>query len=191
MQLLKDRIDREGSVIDNRILKVDSFLNQQIDADLFMEMGKEFASRVKGKKIDRVVTIEASGIAVALPIAYFLNVPLVFARKKKSLLMNEEVYHEEIYSYTKEENYEISISKRFLPEGEHVLLVDDFLASGEAAMGLAHLVEQAGETVEAIGIVIEKFFQPGRGRLEDAGYDVQSLVRIEKFEDNKCVYINE
>ncbi|MDY3982727.1 MAG: xanthine phosphoribosyltransferase [Veillonellaceae bacterium] len=191
MQLLKDRIDREGSVIDNRILKVDSFLNQQIDADLFMEMGKEFASRVKGKKIDRVVTIEASGIAVALPIAYFLNVPLVFARKKKSLLMNEEVYHEEIYSYTKEENYEISISKRFLPEGEHVLLVDDFLASGEAAMGLAHLVEQAGETVEAIGIVIEKSFQPGRGRLEDAGYDVQSLVRIEKFEDNKCVYINE
>lgn len=156
-----------------------------------MEMGKEFASRVKGKKIDRVVTIEASGIAVALPIAYFLNVPLVFARKKKSLLMNEEVYHEEIYSYTKEENYEISISKRFLPEGEHVLLVDDFLASGEAAMGLAHLVEQAGETVEAIGIVIEKSFQPGRGRLEDAGYDVQSLVRIEKFEDNKCVYINE
>lgn len=191
MQLLKDRINREGSVIDNRILKVDSFLNQQIDADLFMEMGKEFASRVKGKKIDRVVTIEASGIAVALPIAYFLNVPLVFARKKKSLLMNEEVYHEEIYSYTKEENYEISISKRFLPEGEHVLLVDDFLASGEAAMGLAHLVEQAGETVEAIGIVIEKSFQPGRGRLEDAGYDVQSLVRIEKFEDNKCVYINE
>ena len=191
MQLLKDRIDREGSVIDNRILKVDSFLNQQIDADLFMEMGKEFASRVKGKKIDRVVTIEASGIAVALPIAYFLNVPLVFAHKKKSLLMNEEVYHEEIYSYTKEENYEISISKRFLPEGEHVLLVDDFLASGEAAMGLAHLVEQAGETVEAIGIVIEKSFQPGRGRLEDAGYDVQSLVRIEKFEDNKCVYINE
>lgn len=191
MQLLKDRIDREGSVIDNRILKVDSFLNQQIDADLFMEMGKEFASRVKGKEIDRVVTIEASGIAVALPIAYFLNVPLVFARKKKSLLMNEEVYHEEIYSYTKEENYEISISKRFLPEGEHVLLVDDFLASGEAAMGLAHLVEQAGETVEAIGIVIEKSFQPGRGRLEDAGYDVQSLVRIEKFEDNKCVYINE
>ena len=191
MQLLQDRIDREGSVIDNRILKVHSFLNQQIDADLFMEMGKEFASRVKGKKIDRVVTIEASGIAVALPIAYFLNVPLVFARKKKSLLMNEEVYHEEIYSYTKEENYEISISKRFLPEGEHVLLVDDFLASGEAAMGLAHLVEQAGETVEAIGIVIEKSFQPGRGRLEDAGYDVQSLVRIEKFEDNKCVYINE
>ena len=154
-------------------------------------MGKEIAARFKDKGIQRIVTIEASGIAVALPVAIEMDVPLVFARKKKWILMTDDVYHSVVYSYTKEENYDVTISKRFLPEGEKVLIIDDFWASGEAAMGLCKLVESAGDTVEGIAIVIEKSFQPGRERLERAGHDVQSLVRIKAFENDRCVFIEE
>ena len=178
MELLKQRIMEEGIVLNNRVLKVDSFLNHQIDPKLFVAMGKEIAARFKDKGIQRIVTIEASGIAVALPVAIEMDVPLVFARKKKSILMTDDVY-------------DVTISKRFLPEGEKVLIIDDFLASGEAAMGLCKLVESAGDTVEGIAIVIEKSFQPGRERLERAGYDVQSLVRIKAFENDRCVFIEE
>ena len=191
MELLKQRIMEEGIVLNNRVLKVDSFLNHQIDPKLFVAMGKEIAARFKDKGIQRIVTIEASGIAVALPVAIEMDVPLVFARKKKSILMTDDVYRSVVYSYTKEENYDVTISKRFLPEGEKVLIIDDFLASGEAAMGLCKLVESAGDTVEGIAIVIEKSFQPGRERLERAGYDVQSLVRIKAFENDRCVFIEE
>ena len=191
MELLKQRIMEEGIVLNNRVLKVDSFLNHQIDPKLFVAMGKEIAARFKDKGIQRIVTIEASGIAVALPVAIEMDVPLVFARKKKSILMTDDVYHSVVYSYTKEENYDVTISKRFLPEGEKVLIIDDFLTSGEAAMGLCKLVESAGDTVEGIAIVIEKSFQPGRERLERAGYDVQSLVRIKAFENDRCVFIEE
>lgn len=191
MELLKQRIMEEGIVLNNRVLKVDSFLNHQIDPKLFVAMGKEIAERFKDKGIQRIVTIEASGIAVALPVAIEMDVPLVFARKKKSILMTDDVYHSVVYSYTKEENYDVTISKRFLPEGEKVLIIDDFLASGEAAMGLCKLVESAGDTVEGIAIVIEKSFQPGRERLERAGYDVQSLVRVKVFENDCCVFIEE
>lgn len=191
MELLKQRIMEEGIVLNNRVLKVDSFLNHQIDPKLFVAMGKEIAARFKDKGIQRIVTIEASGIAVALPVAIEMDVPLVFARKKKSILMTDDVYHSVVYSYTKEENYDVTISKRFLPEGEKVLIIDDFLASGEAAMGLCKLVESAGDTVEGIAIVIEKSFQPGRERLERAGYDVQSLVCIKAFENDRCVFIEE
>lgn len=191
MELLKQRIREEGIVLNNRVLKVDSFLNHQIDPKLFVAIGKEIANRFKDKGIQRIVTIEASGIAVALQVAIEMDVPLVFARKKKSILMTDDVYHSVVYSYTKEENYDVTISKKFLPEGEKVLIIDDFLASGEAAMGLVKLVESAGDTVEGIAIVIEKSFQPGRERLERAGYNVESLVRIKKFEDNKCVFLED
>ncbi|KGF46506.1 xanthine phosphoribosyltransferase [Veillonella montpellierensis DNF00314] len=191
MEILKQRINEEGRVLDNRVLKVDSFLNHQIDPALFQAIGKEIAKRFEGKQIDRIVTIEASGIALALMAAIEMNVPLVFARKKKSILMTDEVYHSVVYSYTKEENYDVTVSKRFLPAGEHVLIIDDFLASGEAAMGLAKLVESAGDTVEGIAIVIEKSFQPGRERLERAGYHVESLIRIERFEDNRCIFVED
>lgn len=191
MEILKQRINEEGRVLDNRVLKVDSFLNHQIDPALFQAIGKEIAKRFEGKQIDRIVTIEASGIALALMAAIEMNVPLVFARKKKSILMTDEVYHSVVYSYTKEENYDVTVSKRFLPAGEHVLIIDDFLASGEAAMGLAKLVESAGDTVEGIAIVIEKSFQPGRERLERAGYHVESLIRIERFEDNRCIFLED
>ena len=179
MELLKQRIDAEGIVLNNRVLKVDGFLNHQIDPKLFVQIGKEIARQFADKQIDRIVTIEASGIAIALQVAIELDVPLVFARKKKSILMTEDVYHSVVYSYTKEENYDMTISKKFLPVGEKVLIIDDFLASG------------AGDTVEGIAIVIEKSFQPGRERLEKAGYDVHSLVRIARFENDRCIYVDD
>ena len=191
MEELKQRIMEEGKVLNNRVLKVDSFLNHQIDPKLFVAIGKEIAARFKDQGIQRIVTIEASGIAIALQAAIEMDLPLVFACKKKSILMTDDVYHSVVYSYTKEENYDVTISKRFLPAGEKVLIIDDFLASGEAAMGLAKLVESAGDTVAGIAIVIEKSFQPGRERLERAGYNVQSLVRIKEFKDNKCVFLED
>lgn len=191
MEELKQRIMEEGKVLNNRVLKVDSFLNHQIDPKLFVAIGKEIAARFKDQGIQRIVTIEASGIAIALQAAIEMDLPLVFARKKKSILMTDDVYHSVVYSYTKEENYDVTISKRFLPAGEKVLIIDDFLASGEAAMGLAKLVESADDTVAGIAIVIEKSFQPGRERLERAGYNVQSLVRIKEFKDNKCAFLED
>lgn len=191
MKLLQQRINKEGRVLDNRVLKVDGFLNHQIDPVLFQEIGKEIARRYQDAGITRIVTIEASGIALALMAAIELKVPLVFARKKKSILMVDDVYHAKVYSYTKEENYDITISKKFLPAGDKVLIIDDFLASGEAAMGLAKLVEAAGDTVVGMAIAIEKSFQPGRKRLEDAGYRVESLVRIKEFKDDKCVFLED
>ena len=177
MELLKQRIREEGIVLNNRVLKVDGFLNHQIDPHLFKAIGKEIADRYRDAGVQRIVTIEASGIALALMAALELDVPLVFARKKKSILMVDDVYHSVVYSYTKEENYDITISKKFLPAGEKVLIIDDFLASGEAAMGLA--------------IAIEKSFQPGRERLENAGFRVESLVRIKEFKDNECIFIED
>ena len=178
MELLKQRIREEGIVLNNRVLKVDGFLNHQIDPQLFKAIGKEIADRYRDAGVQRIVTIEASGIALALMAALELDVPLVFARKKKSIL-------------TKEENYDITISKKFLPAGEKVLIIDDFLASGEAAMGLAKLVKDAGDEVVGMAIAIEKSFQPGRERLENAGFRVESLVRIKVYNDNKCVFIED
>lgn len=189
MNELKTRILQDGLVIDNRILKVDNFLNQQIDSALIAHVGNEFARRFSGSPVDRIVTIESSGIAVAYAVSLAMgNIPIVFARKKKSLLTVDEQYTASIYSYTKEETYTASISKAYLHAGEHILLVDDFLASGAAALGLASLVEKAGCSVTGIGIVIEKTFQPGRKKLEDAGYRVESLARIARFENNAPVF---
>ena len=189
MEALKQRILQDGTIIDNRILKIDNFLNHQIDTELVLKMGEEFAKRLEGLSVDRIVTIESSGIAVAFAASGAMgNKPLVFARKKKSLLTAEDVYMTDIYSYTKEETYRAAISRDYIKAGEKILIVDDFLASGAAAIGLANLVEQAGATVAAIGIVVEKSFQPGRKLLEDKGYRVESLARIEKFEDNKPVF---
>ena len=192
MDELKARILADGLVIDNRILKVDNFLNQQIDTALISHVGQEFARRFAGVPIDRIVTIESSGIAVAYAVSLAMgNLPVVFARKKKSLLTIDEQYTASIYSYTKEETYTASISKSYLHAGENVLLIDDFLASGAAAMGLTALVQDAGCSVAGIGIVIEKTFQPGRQKLENAGYRVESLARIARFENNAPVFVEE
>ena len=191
MEELKQRILQDGLVIDNRILKIDNFLNQQIDTALINHVGQEFARRFKDVHIDRIVTIESSGIAVAYYAASLAlnNLPIVFARKKKSLLTKGEQYTAKIYSYTKEEEYTATISKAYLHAGESVLIIDDFLASGAAAVGLTDIVAQAGCTVAGIGIVVEKTFQSGRKTLEDAGFRVESLARIARFENNKPVFV--
>lgn len=178
MQLLKQKVMNEGIVLSNQVLKVDSFLNHQMDPVLMKEVGKEFKRLFSDQKIDRVLTIESSGIAPGIMTALELEVPLIFARKQKSLTLREDIYVEKVFSFTKQETNEITVSRKFIQPGERVLIVDDFLANGEAAFGLARIVEQAGAEVAGIGIVIEKAFQPGGRLLQEAGYRVESLVRI-------------
>lgn len=191
MHLLEHKIHTQGYIIDNRILKVDSFINQQMDPDIYREIGQRMASYFHAHEIDRILTIEASGIAVALATAYELHRPVVFARKQKQSVMSDELYMTEIHSYTKNRDFWVTVSKEFLPKGDRVLIVDDFLAQGEAGLGLARLVEEAGATVAGIGIVIEKSFQPGGQRIRKAGYDLHSLVRIKEFVDNRVVLLEE
>lgn len=191
MELLKKRILDEGIILNGSVLKVDSFLNHQLDPQLIMKLGEEIAERYRHDAITKVVTIESSGIAVGMAAALCLNTPLVFARKRKSILMTEDVYHTEVFSYTKKEANDVTIARKFLPQGENVLIIDDFLASGEAALGLAKLVEEAGCRVAGFGIVIEKSFQPGRQRLLEAGYRVESLVRIQSVMDGLVTFLAE
>lgn len=191
MDLLEQRILEEGIVLPGDVLKVDSFLNHQIDPKLSMAMGEEFADLFRDVKIDRVLTVEASGIAIALATALQIGVPMVFARKKASVLMSEPVYTEKVYSYTKKESSDITVLQKFLPAGENVLIVDDFLANGEAAMGLARLVEKAGSTVAGIGIAIEKAFQAGHQKILDAGYRLEALASIAALRDGKVEFVED
>ena len=188
MKLLKEKIMSEGLVLNDAILKVDSFLNHQIDPELMMEIGKEFHRRFSGCGITKIFTIESSGIACALPAGLCMHVPVVFARKQKSALMSSEAYSTKVYSFTKKVTSDVTVLKKFLPAGEKILIIDDFLANGEAALGLANIVQQAGSEVVGIGIVIEKSFQPGRQRLIDAGYRVESLARVQAFKDGKVIF---
>lgn len=191
MQTLKDCIRKEGIVLPGNILKVDSFLNHQIDPVLSLEMGKELAAAFAGQKIDRVLTIEASGIAIGMATALALHVNLVFAKKKKTLVMNEDAYTSDVFSYTKKETNHISVLKKFLPPNENVLIVDDFLATGAAALGLADLVRQAGSHVAGVGVAIEKAFQPGHKKLEEAGYKVRALASIASLDNNQIRFTRE
>ncbi|CAG9621734.1 xanthine phosphoribosyltransferase [Sutcliffiella rhizosphaerae] len=191
MQMLQEAICEKGTVLPNGVLKVNSFLNHQIDTGLMIEIGKEFASRFSEYKIDKVITIESSGIAPSFFAAHSLDVPLVFARKKKSLTLKDNVYTSEVFSFTKQESSEITVAKEFIKENERVLIIDDFLANGQAAQGLINVVKQAGAIVAGIGIVIEKSFQPGRKLLEDKGYHVESLARIDSLSDGKITFLQE
>ncbi len=191
MRLLKEKIKNEGIVLNNSILKVDAFLNHQIDPELMMELGREFSKRFADKEVTKILTVESSGIAVALTTALFFHVPVVFARKQKPSTMNENLYSTKVFSFTKNVTNNVSVSKKFLPPGENILILDDFLANGEAAMGLVDLVHQAGSNVVGIGIVIEKSFQPGRNRLIEAGYQVESLARIKAFEKGQIVFADD
>ena len=190
MQLLEQAIREKGTVLPNNVLKVNSFLNHQVDTSLMMKVGKEFARRFKDDKITKVLTIESSGIAPSFMAANELQVPLIFARKKKSLTLQDNVFTSTVYSYTKNETNEITVSKDFLNEGDTVLIIDDFLANGEAALGLASIVKQAGAKVSGIGIVIEKSFQPGREKLLHAGYRVESLARIESLQNGSVTFVS-
>ncbi|AZK44907.1 xanthine phosphoribosyltransferase [Paenibacillus lentus] len=191
MKLLKDKVMSEGIVLSDQVLKVDSFLNHQMDPVLMKEVGAEFTRRFAGEQITKVLTIESSGIAPAIMTALELGVPMIFARKHKSLTLKDNILVEKVYSFTKKESNEITVSKKFLNSDDRVLIIDDFLANGEAAFGLARIVEQVGASVVGIGIVIEKSFQPGAGLLNEAGYRVESLVRIASLEDGAVSFVDE
>ena len=188
MKKLEERILRDGQVLGENILKVDSFLTHQIDFSLMKEIGQVFAEAVKDAGITKVVTIEASGIAPSVYVAEALGLPMIFAKKAKNITMTEGILTAEVYSFTKQVTSTISIAGKFLNSDDKVLIIDDFLANGQAAKGLITIIEQAGARVEAVGIVIEKSFQNGRQLLETAGYRVLSLARIAGFEKGQVVF---
>ncbi|MEQ2525216.1 xanthine phosphoribosyltransferase [Bacillaceae bacterium CLA-AA-H227] len=178
MKLLKEMIQSEGKVLSDQVLKVDSFLNHQIDPVLMVEIGKEFAKRFEAEQITKVLTIESSGIAPGLMAALELKVPVVFARKRKSLTLIDDLLTAEVHSFTKNETNQISVSRKYIEKNDHVLIIDDFLANGQAALALAEIVNEAGAKVSGMGIVIEKSFQPGGDLLREKGFKIESLARI-------------
>ncbi|HFZ9653598.1 TPA: xanthine phosphoribosyltransferase [Streptococcus agalactiae] len=188
MKLLEERILKDGDVLGENILKVDSFLTHQVDFELMQEIGKVFADKYKEAGITKVVTIEASGIAPAVYAAQALGVPMIFAKKAKNITMTEGILTAEVYSFTKQVTSQVSIVSRFLSNDDTVLIIDDFLANGQATKGLLEIIGQAGAKVAGIGIVIEKSFQDGRDLLEKTGVPVTSLARIKAFENGRVVF---
>ncbi len=181
MQLLEDRIRRDGTVKSGNVLKVDSFLNHQMDVELFNEMGKEFRRLFPSEKINKVLTIEASGIGIACIAAQYFHVPVVFAKKSQSINLDGEQYCTKIESFTHKRVYDVIVSKKYLGEGDHVLIIDDFLANGCAVAGLIDLVKSAGATVEGVGIAVEKGFQEGGKSLRGKGVRVESLAIVDSM----------
>lgn len=181
MQLLKDRIQKDGVVLQGNILKVDSFLNHQMDPALMAAIGQEFANRFKGSPITKILTIEASGIAPALFAGYFLNIPVVFAKKSASSNIDASTFAAPVHSYTRGTDNFIRVSSRYLNADDHILIIDDFLAHGEALLGLSDIVRQAGASLAGAGIVIEKGFQDGGRRVRDKGIRVESLAIIKSM----------
>lgn len=189
MKELISRIQQDGNVLGAGVLKVDSFVTHQVDPELMEKMGKRLAEVFANDGITKVVTIEASGIAPAVYAAKALNVPMIFARKAKSLTMDEELLTSSVYSFTKQITSTISISRKFLNEADKVLIIDDFLANGQAAKGLIELCQQAGAEVAGVGILIEKSFQDGRQLLEEIGVQVVSLARIASLDEGKIAFL--
>ena len=183
MKLLEDRIRKDGAVKPGGVLKVDSFLNHQMDVALLRELGQEFYRRFAHKPITKVRTIETSGIAVAYPVAEAFGVPLVFAKKSQSINLDGDMYVAEVVSYTHKRTNQVIVAKKFLSPEDHVLIIDDFLANGCALQGLISLVEAADATVEGLGIAIEKGFQEGGERMRNLGYQLESLAIVETMDD--------
>lgn len=189
MELLKRHIEEKGQVLSNNILKVDNFLNHQMDIRLFNEMGKEFKRRFDKEDINKILTIEASGIGIAaIASQYFNYVPVVFAKKVAGANMDEDVYSARVHSFTKNTIYDVKVSKKFISKGDKVLIIDDFLANGRAALGLIDIVRQASAEVVGVGIVIEKGFQEGRKVIEAEKVKVESLAIIDKFQEDKVYF---
>lgn len=182
MNFLEERILKDGIVKPGNVLKVDSFLNHQMDIELMDKMGEEFYNRFKDKTITKVLTIEASGIAIACSVARYFKVPVVFAKKSKSINIDGEMYVAEVESFTHKNVNNVIVSKRFLNENDHVLIVDDFLANGCALQGLISITESAGATVEGLGIAIEKGFQYGGRAIRNLGYHLESLAIVESMD---------
>ena len=187
MELLENRIRKDGQVLPGNILKVSSFLNHQIDVDLLDKLGEEFARLYSGEKITKVLTIEASGIAIACSVARVLHVPVVFAKKHQSSNVNEDVYVTSVWSFTHSCNYNVVVSKKYLTAEDNVLLVDDFLANGSALSGLNDLCHLAGASVPGACIVIEKGFQDGGAQLRNKGLRIESLAIIESMDTEKGI----
>ncbi len=191
MEQLKKRILSDARIKNGNIIKVDGFINHQIDINLMNEIGKEFKSLFEGEDITKIITIEASGIAVACLAALHFNVPVVFAKKSESKNIDGEVYKTVVTSYTRGKDYTVILEKRHLTSADRVLIVDDILATGKAQKGLLDISQQAGAEVAGIGIVIEKGFQGGGDKLRGAGYNVQSLAIIDSMENNTVVFREE
>ena len=191
MDLLKEKIKNDGIVINENVLKVDNFLNHQVDTKLMDLIGEEFANYFKAKNITKVVTIESSGIAPAYAVALKLDVPLVIFKKQSSAILDTDTtIQTPVHSFTKNTDYILMASKKYLSENDNILIVDDFLANGQAAMGAYRILKEAGSSVAGIGIVIEKSFQDGRKKLEDLGLDVYSLARVSKISSNGIEFLD-
>ena len=183
MKLLEERIRKDGTVKAGNVLKVDSFLNHQMDIDLFNEMGKEWARLFEDRKITKILTVEASGIGIACVAAQHFHVPVVFAKKSQSVNIDGEVYSTKIESFTHKRVYDVIISKKFLHPEDHILIIDDFLANGCALEGLIDIVNKAGASVEGVGIAVEKGFQKGGDLIRSKGIRVESLAIVESMDD--------
>ena len=189
MQSLKNKILEEGTIIGSEILKVDSFLNHQIDIKLFNEIGQEFKKRYANQEITKILTVEASGIGIACIVSqYFNNVPVVFAKKHEATNFDTDAYEADVFSFTKNKIYKIKASKKYINSKDKILIIDDFLANGNAALGLIKIVQQAEAEVVGVGIVIEKAFQNGRSVIEKEGVKVESLAIIDSIKGNKVVF---
>lgn len=182
MKALKERILQDGKCIEGGILKVDNFINHQMDAKLMMEIAKEFTNRFRDNKIDKIITVEASGIAPAIMVAYQMGVPVVFAKKKVPSTM-EGILKSEVFSFTKSRSYNICVSEQYMQKGEKCLFIDDFLANGNAATGILDLASQAGAEIVGMGFIIEKAFQAGGEILRNKGIHVESLAIIESLDN--------
>lgn len=191
MESLRRKILEEGNALSETVLKVDSFLNHQVDAKLMYEMGTYFKEYFKNHNITKIFTIESSGIAPTAMTALQMNLPMVTLKKQGSKILNGDVYQTTVHSFTKGTDYELTLSKKYINEDDNILIIDDFLANGEAALGAARLVENVGAKVAGIGIVIEKSFQPGPKLLEEKGYDVYSLARIARLDKDVIEFVEE
>lgn len=191
MKLLQERIRQEGLILSDKVLKVDSFLNHQVDTQLALEIGREFGRIFADAGVTKVLTIEASGIQFAMAAGIALNVPFVYAKKKKAVTLTEAVYSVPVHSFTRQETYQVSVSRKYLSPDDNVLIVDDFLATGAALVGLVDIVKESGASLAGVGCVIEKSFQEGRGLLEDKGVRVHSLARIASMAPGEVHFIED
>lgn len=190
MNILEKRILEEGRVLPGNVLKVDSFVNHKIDPAFFMKIAEEFKKRFSDLEIDKILTVEVSGIAIAFAVGLLMDKEIIFAKKNISKTLGDDVYKSSVYSYTKGVTYDIMVSKNYLNRGDRVLVIDDFLANGKALEGVYDILEQAGAQVEATGILIEKGFQNGGKRLREKGYKIESLATIKSLENGKVEFEN-
>lgn len=190
MKVLQERIRQEGLILSDTVLKVDSFLNHQVDTELALQIGQEFKKLFGHQPITKVITIEASGIQFAMATAIALGVPFIYAKKKKAVTLSEAVYSAPVHSFTRQEDYLVSVSQKYLGPNDKVLIVDDFLATGAALVGLVDIVKEAGAELLGVGCVIEKSFQEGRGLLENRGIEVHALARIASMSPDEIHFID-